>query len=67
MDNLQVKDRIVSVLNLFGMSGKKAAEIMNISYAVYRQNLAETKGHYFNESHYNALVKFIKEKAKELS
>jgi hypothetical protein len=66
MDDTEIKDKIVSVLDTFGMSGKRAAEITGISVGEFRKKLARIKGHYFYEHHYTALVDFIKAEAAKL-
>lgn len=66
MENFQVAENIKRVLDEFGMSAKKAAEVTGIPYGQIRKKLAGVQGHYFHEHHYDALVQYIKAKATEL-
>ncbi|MBE8727967.1 hypothetical protein [Flavobacterium hungaricum] len=60
-------DKIIKVLEDFGMSGVKAAEAMGITHATFRQKKNENSiRHTFNEKNYQDLVLFIKNKASEL-
>ena len=66
MDVSQVKQKVLKVLDDFGMNGAKAAEAMNVGYSTFRHKKNDTPGHSFNEKNYLDLVKFIKEKAGQL-
>lgn len=67
MESSNVKEKVLKVLDEFGMSGKKAAEAMGVTYATFRNKKNDNaKGHSFNEKNYLDLVSYIKIKAKEL-
>jgi hypothetical protein len=64
---MEIKDKILKILEDFGMTGSKAAEAMGVTPATFRQKKSDNaKGHCFNEKNYLDLVKFIKEKAVNL-
>jgi len=66
MDNMEIKNQVDAIQDKFGMSGKKAAEAMSISYAVFRQNKAGKDNHNFSQQHLDALKAFLKNAAAEL-
>ena len=67
MEDNDVKHKVLKVLDEFGMSGKKAAEAMGVTYATFRNKKNDNAlGHSFNEKNYQDLINFIKQKAKEL-
>jgi len=67
MDANQINEAIQVVLETFGMSAKKAAEAMGISYDVFRQNRGGKNNNRFTEKHLEALKAYIRTKAGELS
>jgi DNA repair ATPase RecN len=66
MDATEVKEKVLKILDYFGMGGAKAAEAMGVTYATFRNKKNNRPGHSFNEKNYLDLVKFIKAKANEL-
>lgn len=56
----------IKLLNTFGMNGKKAAEIMDISYTIFRQKKGKLTGNSFSDENYEKLAGYIKEKAKQI-
>ena len=66
MDATEVKQKVLKILDDFGMTGSKAAEAMGITYATFRNKKNDRPGHSFNEKNYLDLVRFIKLKTKEL-
>ena len=66
MDSIEVKIKVLKVLDDFGMSGVKAAEAMGVTYATFRNKKNDRPGHSFNEKNYLDLVKFIKDKSEQL-
>lgn len=66
MDAVEIKDEVIRITDLFGMSGKKAAEIMGMQDSGFRHRARGSKGYYFTEEHSNALKHFIKEEAARL-
>lgn len=58
-------EKITRILTIFGMSGKKAAEAMGISYASFRDKKSDVNRH-FTEDNYTRLIEWIKERAKKL-
>lgn len=66
MDAVEVKQKVLKILDDFGMSGAKAAEAMGVTYATFRNKKNDRPGHSFNEKNYLDLVKFIKQKTNEL-
>lgn len=67
MADIKINNKIETILDSFGMSGRKAAEAMGISYGAFRQKRIESQGHQFTGEQYNALVNYIKRKAVELT
>jgi hypothetical protein len=68
MDDSQVKEKVLKILDDFGMSGVKAAEAMGVTPATFRQKKSDSSlGHSFNEKNYLDLVQFIKGKAEQLT
>lgn len=60
-------NKIIKVLDVFGMSGVKAAEAMGITHATFRQKKNENSTrHTFNEKNYQDLIFFIKKHAEKL-
>jgi len=66
MDANEVKEKILKILDDFGMSGVKAAEAMGVTYSTFRKKKNDAPGHSFNEKNYLDLVKFIQEKSKKI-
>ena len=66
MENIEVKEKILKILDDFGMSGVRAAEAMNVAYATFRNKKNDRPGHSFNEKNYLDLVKFISQKTSKL-
>ena len=67
MDNSKIKEKVLKVLDDFGMSGVKAAEAMGVTYATFRNKKNDNSlGHSFNEKNYQDLVNFIKEKTMNI-
>lgn len=65
--NKEITNKIIAVMETFGMTGSKAAEAMNVTYATFRNKKNENNtSHTFNEKNYTDLVNFIKQKANEL-
>jgi len=62
----EVTNQVLAVLDTFGMTGVKAAEVMGISQSLFKHKKLGLNHNRFNENDYNALVKYIKEKAAEL-
>lgn len=67
MDAIEVKEKVLKILDDFGMSGVKAAEAMGVTYATFRNKKNDNAvGHSFNEKNYHDLVDFIRERCKNL-
>lgn len=66
MDDNQVKYKIQAVLDTFGISGAKAAAIMNIPYGSYRKKISGLQNFHFTESDLTKLIEFIKKEAGKL-
>lgn len=67
MESNVVKEKVLKILDDFGMTGSKAAEAMGVTYATFRNKKNDNAlSHSFNEKNYNDLVIYIKEKANEL-
>ena len=56
----------IKLLNTFGMNGKKASEIMDISYTIFRQKKGRLTGNSFSYENYEKLSGYLKEKAKQI-
>lgn len=68
MESAKIKEKVLKILDEFGMSGKKAAEAMGVTYPTFRNKKNDNAlGHSFNEKNYSDLVSFIKKKANELT
>lgn len=69
MDNkkLAIKNRITEILDLFGITGARAAEIMGIKASTFncKKNDNNTR-HWFNQKNLDDLVGFIKKEAEKL-
>ncbi|MHC0442330.1 hypothetical protein [Flavobacterium sp. 3-210] len=64
---METKDKIIKVLDEFGMSGVKAAEAMGIAYDTFRsRKTGKNSGHKFSEKNYQDLISFIKSRAENL-
>lgn len=62
-----VKDRVVKILDDFGMSGVKAAEIMGVTDGTFKNKKNDNSlGHSFNEKNLQDLINYIQTKAKEI-
>jgi len=62
-----VKDKVVKILEDFGMSGVKAAEIMGVTHATFRNKKNDNSlGHSFNEKNLQDLITYIQTKAKDI-
>lgn len=60
MDHAQIKTEVGKIMDAFGMSGKKVAEGMNISYQVFKNKSNDNSlGHTFNEKNLSDLQSFI--------
>lgn len=67
MDATEVKQKVLKILDDFGMTGSKAAEAMGVTYATFRNKKNDNaKGHSFNEKNYLDLIEFIKNKTIDL-
>lgn len=67
MDNSEIVNRINEILEKFGMSGKKAASAMGVTYAVFRNKKNKNnERHTFNKKNLEDLVSFIKKEAGKL-
>ena len=65
---MEVKEKVLKILDDFGMTGSKAAEAMSVTYATFRNKKNDNaKSHSFNEKNYLDLVNFIKQKANKLN
>jgi hypothetical protein len=65
---MEAKEKIIKILNDFGITGKKAAEAMGITYDTFCSKKNDNNDrHSFNEKNYSDLVGFIKKLAAELS
>lgn len=64
---MNVKEKILKLMDDFGISGKKASEIMGISYSTFRCNKCDgNTRNKFNENHYLKLMDYLKQKTKKL-
>lgn len=66
MDVSQVKEKVLKILDDFGISGSKASEAMGITLQTFRNKKNDRPGHSFNEKNYLDLVKFIKLKVSAI-
>lgn len=56
--NNDIKDKIIVIIDSFGMTGSKVAEAMNVSYATFRNKKNENNpSHTFNEKKIQRLSK----------
>ena len=63
---MSLNKEINKILDTFGMKGSKAAEIMGISFAVFRNRKAGTPGNHFHPENLEDLKAYIIKHAKEL-
>lgn len=67
MDSTEVKERVLKILDDFGMTGNKAAEAMGVTYATFRNKKNDNaKGHSFNEKNLEDLKKYIRSLSVDL-
>ncbi|MBT0534108.1 hypothetical protein J5300_07320 [Riemerella anatipestifer] len=67
MDNDKIKERILEILDLFGMTGTKAAEIMGVKPSTFNCKKNDNNPrHWFNQKNLDDLVAFIKREAEKL-
>jgi len=53
-------DKIQSLTDTLGMSGKRAAEVIGMDYAAFRKRKCKTRNEVFSEENYLTLLKFTK-------
>lgn len=64
MDNSEVKQKVLEIMDNFGMSGVKAAEAMSVTHATFRKKKDDNDTrHTFNEKNLRDLNNYIQEKA----
>ncbi|WP_018675735.1 hypothetical protein [Riemerella columbina] len=69
MDNnkLAIKNRIIEILTLFGITGARAAEIMGVKASTFNCKKDDNNlRHWFNQKNLDDLVDFIKKEAENL-
>ena len=67
MTNTEAKEKIITTMDIFGMTGVKASEIMGITHATFRNKKNDNAlGHTFNEKNYTDLIEYLKAKINEL-
>ena len=54
-------DKIQSLTDTLGMSGKKAAEVIGMPYTAFRKRKCKTRNEVFSEENYLTLLKFTKD------
>ena len=61
------KEKVLSILETFGMTPKKAAQIMGITYDTFHKKKNENiKHHSFNEKNATKLIDYIKEHSEKI-
>lgn len=64
---MKLTEKIIQILDTFGMSGVKASEIMGITYNTFVKNKHEKETrHHFNQKHLVILINYIKYEADKL-
>ena len=53
----QIHTEIISIIDRFGITGKKASEIMEMGYSMFRNRKSKMKYYCFNEEHLEKLKK----------
>lgn len=62
-----LNEKVLKVLDEFGMMHKKAAQAMGITLDTFAKKKSEkVPWHHFNEKNYEDLINFIKEKTANL-
>jgi hypothetical protein len=61
-----INTKIVEILENFGISSKKASEIMGMTPSAFGMKKAELNGNRFKEENLNVLIKFIKDESKKI-
>lgn len=57
MTQNQTHTEIISIVDKFGITGKKASEIMGMGYSMFRNRKNKVKYYYFTEEHLEKLKK----------
>jgi hypothetical protein len=64
---MEASEKIIKVLEDFGMTGVKAAEAMGITYDTFKSKKNEkNERHSFNEKNYQDLISFIKTQTENI-
>ncbi len=67
MESFDIKAAVIKILDDFGMSGVKAAEIMGVTHTTFRSKKNDNNtSHSFNKKNLEDLKKYIIEKTKAL-
>jgi len=66
MDDTEIAKRIESIMDCFGMTGVKAAEIMGMSQPAFKQKKAGRNNNRFSAANLNDLVNYITAEADKL-
>ncbi|SDE15674.1 hypothetical protein [Riemerella columbipharyngis] len=66
-NKLAIKNRIMEILDLFGITGARAAEIMGVKASTFNCKKNDNNPrHWFNQKNLDDLVNFIKREAEKL-
>lgn len=64
---MHYREKVINIINVFGMKQMVAARAMGIKYGTIRLKLLKSnKKNNFTKENYNFLVMYIKENAKKL-
>ena len=66
MDANEIRTQVKTVMDTFGMTAVKAAEVMDVPYGQFRKKVLEMPGRNFTEANLTALIEYIKAEAAKL-
>jgi len=66
MDSNEIKQQIKSIMDTFGMTAVKAAEVMGIAYGQFRLKIRDVPNRNFTEDNLGDLIKYIVTEAEKL-
>lgn len=64
---MNFKEKVLSIMETFGMTPKKAAQIMGVTYGTFRKKKNENvEEHSFNEKNVTKLIEYIKQHSEKI-
>lgn len=66
MDDIEIKNKIIQIVETFGMKGNIVSRAMKITPAVYQNKKSGVVGHRFTEQNLIDLIGYIKKESGKL-